>query len=250
MNLILKTILITLFLACFSMVHAKDSFSTRANLELATDYVLRGLTQTDGKFSAQGYTELVYKTDFYIGTFASNVDFAEDETVRNEDRADIGMSVYGGYDGKLSKQLRYELMAGRYMYPGAASYLNYDTTEFMVAFIYDVPRETELKTELRLEYNHSPNLFGFGEGHHYEVKLEHELVKSLSLSGQVGQQFVVDNEGAGFDDYIYHGLSLTHAIAGFKNFEISLDYSNTNIDNASDFGADDRVFLILSKDFR
>jgi len=240
MNLFGKTVLTGSLLASVSMVQAEGPFDASANVALTTDYVYRGFTQTDDGIAIQGGFDLEHETGFYIGTWGSNVKFLENNTVKPEDRADIEIDLYGGYRGKLNKQFSYDLKAGHYMYPGAGSHLNYDTNEFNVTFTYNMPQGTEVS----VLYDYSPDFFGRDDSHHYKLALNHTLASSLSFGGHVGKQFLTDNKAAGYDDFIYYGLSLSYPIA---DFDVSVDYSNTDLDNADNFGADDRVFLTLSK---
>jgi predicted porin len=59
-----------------------------ANVAVTNDYVWRGISQTDNNFAVQGGLDYT-NGGFYVGGWASNVDFGTD--------ADIEVDLYGGY---------------------------------------------------------------------------------------------------------------------------------------------------------
>ncbi len=69
------------------LVHADMSVS--ANVALASDYVFRYVSQTMEEPAISGGFDVDTGTGFYLGTWASNVDFGDD--------ANIEIDVYGGY---------------------------------------------------------------------------------------------------------------------------------------------------------
>jgi uncharacterized protein (TIGR02001 family) len=210
-----------------------------ANVALTTDFVDRGLTYTDGDPAIQGGFDVDHETGAYVKTWAANVKLLEDDTVKPEDRATVLIGLYAGYEGDIiSDKLSYELQAAHYLFPGASSDLNYDTTEFMANLTYSIQ-----KTDLGLSYFFSPDMFGTGNSHYGVFSVTHTFVNELEISGQVGWQGFEDNKAMGLDDYLYHGLSLSYPIG---DFTVAINYSNTDLDNADDVGGDDRVYFTLS----
>ena len=53
-------------------------FTATANVGLFSEYVFRGLTQTNQKPAVQGGFDLAHKSGFYVGTWASNVNWIDD----------------------------------------------------------------------------------------------------------------------------------------------------------------------------
>jgi uncharacterized protein (TIGR02001 family) len=58
---------------------------------LATDYVFRGVSNTDNKPTVQGSLDYTFK-GFYVGIWGSNTDFSD---------AHIEFDYYGGYSGAI-----------------------------------------------------------------------------------------------------------------------------------------------------
>jgi len=245
MKLSYKTTVITsVLLASLPSVQAapEGPFAFSANVALTSDYLFRGITQTDGGFAIQGGFDINHESGFYIGTWGSNLKFLEDNTVKPEDRADIEIDLYVGFAKDLGNGFSYNVKAGQYLYPGAGSDLNYDLTEFNVTLKYSMPQGTVFD----FQYDFSPDFGGADEGHNYMFGVNHTLSSGLGFRGFVGQQNIEDNNAAGKDDYLYYGLSLSFPVAKFDG---SIGYSNTDLDNADAIGADGRVFFTLSKSF-
>lgn len=57
----------------------KSDHTFTGNLTLASQYVFRGLTQTDGKAALQGGFDYSHANGFYIGTWLSNVSWYTDQ---------------------------------------------------------------------------------------------------------------------------------------------------------------------------
>ena len=70
-------------LAVPGIASAQDAaFPISANVAFTTDYVFRGISQTDEKFAVQGGFDWTSEpTGIYLGTWASNVDFNSDTSV-------------------------------------------------------------------------------------------------------------------------------------------------------------------------
>src|SRR5690606_38862768 len=65
------------------------TFST--NVSLATDYVYRGISQTDEEPAVQGGLDWEHETGLYLGIWASNIDLNDD------DEAHVEIDYYGGW---------------------------------------------------------------------------------------------------------------------------------------------------------
>ena len=98
-----KTLLATALLAGSSAAMAEIT----ANVAAASDYFFRGVSQTGGSAAVQGGLDYGHESGFYLGTWLSNVNFADAE-----------VDWYGGYAGELGNGLGYDIGALYYYYPG------------------------------------------------------------------------------------------------------------------------------------
>lgn len=83
-----------------------------ANVGLYSDYVFRGMSQTDVGPAIQGGFDYSNDSGIYLGTWESNVD------TNFLNGANIEMDFYGGYSGKVNDDLSYNVGLLQYYYPG------------------------------------------------------------------------------------------------------------------------------------
>ncbi len=70
-----------------------DAASYTGNVAVATDYVFRGVSQTQERPAIQGGFDAAFDSGIYAGIWASNVNFGTDTSTE--------MDYYGGYLGQL-----------------------------------------------------------------------------------------------------------------------------------------------------
>ena len=104
------------------------------NVTLATDYRFRGISQLTGAFSPaiQGGFDFATEMGFYVGTWASNVNFScMDRDVLGGCTGGGGaieVDLYGGFKGTIDEELGYDVGVLYYGYPKDGSD-NLDYTE-------------------------------------------------------------------------------------------------------------------------
>jgi len=234
-----RTLLLSALLSAgLSTAHAEDSpFSISANVALTTDYVFRGYTQTDEGVAIQGGFDLTHNSGFYAGVWGSNVKFLEGSDVKAEDRADIEVDGYLGYAQELENGVSYDIGWIYYAYPGAGGDLNYDFHEFALGLGYSIN-----DISVGLNYAYSPDFFGsVGKAHFIQLETGYEFANGIGLSAHVGRQIYSDTD----DDYTVYGVAASYTVSGV---DLSLNYTDTNLDNVKDV-ADGRVFFTIGKSF-
>lgn len=121
-------------LAFASLGHAEEAASPHTltgNFGLFSQYVFRGLTQTNEEPAAQGGFDYSHSSGFYAGTWASNVSWLRDFGAY-ADGGSLEWDVYGGFKGTLGESgLGYDVGLLYYWYPGdpAPNVVKADTTE-------------------------------------------------------------------------------------------------------------------------
>ena len=86
------------------------------NLGLATQYVYRGLGQTNGSPAVQGGIDYVYKGSFYAGAWLSNSSYYSD--LMTGASASLEIDGYAGYKGKFADDWNYDVGFLHYDFPG------------------------------------------------------------------------------------------------------------------------------------
>jgi uncharacterized protein (TIGR02001 family) len=82
------------------------------NLGVSSNYYFRGVTQTDDKAAVSGGLDWGHDSGFYVGTWASNVDFGGKE--------DMEVDLYAGFGNDIGDTgFNYDLSVWYYWYPGA-----------------------------------------------------------------------------------------------------------------------------------
>ena len=133
-----------------SFVFAADAapasdFTASYNVGLFSQYIFRGLTQTNNKPALQGGFDVSHKSGLYIGGWSSNVSWLRDNaSVPNgtpvyNSGGSLEIDLYGGFKTELGKTgLGIDLGALQYYYPGAhnTALPKANTTELYGALSY------------------------------------------------------------------------------------------------------------------
>ena len=89
----IKIALTSMFLILSSYASAVEISS---NVGLSSDYIWRGMTQTNGDVAVNGGFDLSTDMGFYIGTWASNA---------NVGAASMELDVYLGFSGEMAENM-------------------------------------------------------------------------------------------------------------------------------------------------
>ncbi len=203
------------------------SFS--ASVTLASDYVWRGVSQSNEDPAIQGGFEVEVK-GFYVGTWGSGVDFAE----ASADGADLEIDGYLGYRHDVGKDASFDLGLIEYTYPGSGADL--DWLEAYLSFGW---------RQFGFAVNVSDDVLATGADSLFLVlSYSQPLGTAFELSADVGQ-FSFDSQVWNPDSYFTWsaGLSWSKGPAS-----IGVTWSATDSDGETLFGdwAGDRVVLSLA----
>lgn len=243
-----------------AVAFAEDSpFS--ANLTLTTDYVFRGVSQTQGGPAIQGGFDYSHKSGFYVGTWASNVswvsvvDAAGDPFKENNS---MEIDLYAGYKGAVG-DFGYDVGLITYYYPGdkVPGVKTPDTTEIYLGGSFSF---------LSLKYSHvvSQNFIGWYDytnskktrGSYYiDLTADYDLGNGLRVIAHVGYQKVKNLSDASYTDWKlgvskdvgFGTFTLAYTDTDAKKSMYTWTTSTTGADTEK--VADGRVFLSFSKSF-
>ena len=134
-------------LAAPSFVFAADAapasdFTASYNVGLFSQYIFRGLTQTNNKAALQGGFDVSHKSGLYIGGWSSNVSWLRDNASYPvgpvySSGGSLEIDLYGGFKTEV-QGIGIDLGALQYYYPGARN-VGFDkanTTELYGALSY------------------------------------------------------------------------------------------------------------------
>lgn len=203
----------------------------------ASDYVWRGVSQTmeDPALQVEAYVE--HASGFYVGGFASNVDFGDPD-----DGIDTELSGFVGWNGALGGNAELDVFLSRTVYPGhnGAEYdIDYTELEATVTFA----------EQYHVGVAYSPDIFNLGgKGWYYYAGAALPLGDTgLTLGLQAGHYDLDDAAGDSYSDWL---VSLDR---DFGPINAKLQYTDTSsysealseaVGDAS--VADGRVALLLT----
>ena len=239
----LKAVSTGLLVACAASAHAEFS----GTVTLATDYIFRGISNTDGDPAIQGSFDYEHDTGFYAGIWASNVKFRENADVDAIDtvqEASIEIDYYAGLAGEFGTGFNWDVGAMLVTYPGAEASLNYDYWEAMGALGYGFG-QVALEPEIVISLHHSPDYFGgIGDANYINGTLYLALPGDFGLNASIGRQTFDDDASLDYNDT---KIGITKSLAGF---DLELAYTDTNISKADCFDLDicsGRVVFLITR---
>ncbi len=190
------------------------------NIGVASNYLFRGVTQTEDNAAIQGGIDYEAPSGFYIGTWASNVDF---------DGAGYELDVYLGFAAELDNGLGFDVGYLYYGYPDASPD-DIDFGEIYASISYG-PFSGGLAYTI-----HSDNddgLFDTGDLY-FHAGLDFELPADLGLGLVVGYyDFKNDGKpGVGDANYWHVGASLSRAFESLGEISFNVEYADISSSDA------------------
>lgn len=209
-----------------ALATAEDS-TLSGNISLTSNYLFRGVSQTQDGPAIQGGFDYAHPSGVYIGTWASNVAWVEETGLKDNNSMEI--DLYGGYKGEAGP-ISYDLGMIHYHYPGskvpAATTPN--TTEVYVGLGWSF---------LSLKYSYVVSDYFVGwtttaggktRGSYYvDLSGSYDLGSGWGVSAHVGYQDVKGNDPASYTDW---NLGVSKDV-GFGTFKLM--YSDTDADTAT-----------------
>lgn len=234
MKQFVRTLAAGALLACSPLVSAEFS----GNAALATDYVFRGISQTNEDPAIQGGFDFKHDSGFYAGVWASNVDLGFG--------SNIEIDYYAGLTGALAGGLGWDAGLIYYSYPGSDdddAELDYWEVKGGLNYAF---KGVALEPTVGLTLFYSPEFTGeTGDAVFVLGSLSLSLPQDFGLSAHVGQQTIDDYNP---DSYLEYGVGISKAIAGFN---LGLTYYATDDDAEELFAdlADERVVFSVARSF-
>ena len=210
----------------------EESSNLSWNLALTSDYVFRGITQTDFDPALQGGLDYSFgDTGLYVGAWASNVDFADSEG------PDIELDYYIGWTHDLSETLNLDLSLVRYSYMGEQeAYGNIDYNEVIGALAYD-----EMLT-FTVAYANDYSNSGYSSLY-YNLAGSWDLGNDFAVNAGVGRTNFSDDVGSYTDWNLGVSRQFGPVNAALNYYDVTGGFID---DVFGDEKASDRVVLTLS----
>ena len=209
------------------------------NVGLFSQYIFRGLTQTDRKPALQGGFDYSHASGLYAGTWASNISWLRDATPSSyTSGGSLEWDFYGGFKNTIGKtDFTYDIGLLYYYYPGSIApspAIKADTLELYGALGWKW---------VTVKYSHSLNNKTFGvtdsRGTYYlEANADVPLGGSgLTLNLHYGKQKYDGNNGANNRIFSYNDWKVGVSYALPKDFTIGAFYTDTSSADVAGYGS-------------
>lgn len=193
---------------------AADSPRVTGEVTAATDFLVRGISQTMSGPALQACVAVEDDSGLSGYLWGSNVDFVDDGDPDDGARVEFDFAV--GYEHALSESLSASLTRVQYFFPGVARELGYDYGEWIGTLTFD--------DRHRLVLGYSADSFGVGEtGTYVALSTGLDLPAGMSFQTTVGY---VDLRRVFGEAYAHATLALS---GSFEPFMWQLSYHHTDM---------------------
>lgn len=185
------------------------------SLTMATDYVFRGISNSNEEFQVQGDFNWSHPSGFYAGVWASNTDFGGPGN-------SMEIDPYVGFAGSLGDSgVSYDVGYWAYTYPGSESELDYGEFYAIGTYSTDV---FYVSPSVWYADNYFGDDFLDGvSGLAYDLTIGRQLPWGIDASARVGKQTF--SSDASELDYLYYDVGGSKALG---NFELALRWHDTD----------------------
>jgi len=218
-----------------------DGFEISGNVALVSDYRFRGISQTGKDAAIQGGFDASFDPGFYIGTWASSVDFG-DLPPEDGSYGTMEIDYYGGWSSAIGDtDFGIDVGYAYYDYPGDTVATKGDYQEFYIKPSWK---------DLTLNVTYSDDFYAeTGEAWYFagDYSYSFSSMDGLTLGLHAGYNDFDKQEflGDGADSYTDYSVSLGIT---FKGVDLSVAWIGTDLDESecwdSDICDDTAVFTI------
>jgi uncharacterized protein (TIGR02001 family) len=207
-----------------------------ANIAATSNYVWRGATQTDDSAAIQGGLDYADESGFYIGTWASNVDFGGG--------GEVELDVYGGFGGEV-EGFGYDIGLIGYLYPDSDDANFYEIALGGSYQIFSFGVNYTVASDVS-DAAGSAEAFIEGDLYFY-AGLGFDLGEGWGLGLTAGSYNFEDDGVAGADlDYTHFQADISKSTEDYGTFTFSVSIAGDEANGGDD---DPKVFVSWATEF-
>jgi uncharacterized protein (TIGR02001 family) len=218
-----------------------QAFDISGNIALVSDYRFRGISQTGDDAAVQGGLDASFESGFYIGTWASSVDFGDVDDGSGS-YGTMEIDYYAGWGGPIGDtDFSVDVGYMYYQYPGDTVDPSGDYQEVHVTGSWE---------DLSVGVIYSNDFYAeTGKYVYYTGDYSMTIAEDFSLALHAGYN---DFDKAGFfatDEDTYTDYSVTVGYT-FKGVDLSVAWVGTDLDDVDCFDSsicDDTAVFSISK---
>ncbi|MEN9480070.1 MAG: hypothetical protein RLZZ298_1465 [Pseudomonadota bacterium] len=176
-----------------------------ANVGMVSDYVFRGISQSQHQPAVQGGVDYAHVSGLYVGAWGSMIEWADRKDLQVHKDNQVELDLYGGFKNAVG-DFGYDLGAIRYFYPGkfqSGAGVTANTTEIYIGGSWKF---------ISLKYNYvvSSSIFNWGgttadtktRGSNYtDLTVTYPVNETLNLIAHLGRQEINHFGAASYTDW-------------------------------------------------
>ena len=206
-----------------------------ANIGATSNYLFRGVTQTDDGAAISGGLDYAHDSGFYAGTWASNVEFGG--------TGGAEVDLYGGFSNAFDNGLGYDVGVVYYAYPNdnKAAYKDINFAEIYGSLSYEW-FEAGLAYTIDSDASKAPGVAFVDGDLYYYAAVSFEVAPTWTVGGTIGYyDFKEDGSGANELSYAHAQLDIGKSAGDFGDFTFTLSKAD---DVASGLTSDDLLVVV------
>ncbi|CAK0768658.1 conserved exported hypothetical protein [Gammaproteobacteria bacterium] len=261
----MKSLLISgLFVSSLVFAGETPTLPITGNMALTSDYIFRGISQSQEKPAIQGGLTYTHASGLRVGFWGSNINFkSKDNPSAPNDNASFELDLTTGYGARINNSLSWDLGFNYYSYPGSnvTDPGKYNFWEVLPTLVYELG-----SAKITGQFTYSPNFFSVAKRATYcMLGLDMPLPSDFALNAHIGEQWLkVDQESGISQTFVAGGsyipknysewkVGISRQISGLS-LELAYFDTNLNKDKCLAFqGQKDlcssRAVLTISKSF-
>jgi len=202
-----KMIQVTAVAGLLSAAAIAQAEGISGNVTLTSDYVWRGVSQTQNNGAIQGGFDYAHETGFYVGVWGSNVDFDSDGSIE--------LDYYAGYSTDITEDINVDVGVLKYAYPDESG-LNFTEGYINVSYM-----------GFTLGYAGQGSLWADESQDYTSLSYETELA-GLAVSASFAHYDWKDDVFLTEDSYDTWSLAIGKE---FMGVDLALTYTDTDLDD-------------------
>jgi uncharacterized protein (TIGR02001 family) len=222
---------------------AQSPHSVSANIGVVSNYIWRGVTQTQNDPAVQGGLDYSHESGLYVGAWVSNIDWGTPDP-------NYELDLYGGFGGSVNEDFSYDINTTYFAYPDGRD------SDFWEIGASGTFRWVTLGLAYTVAGENEGGLFDDGDIYYYGSFEYSDLPYDLGISLRTGyydfrhdRETLADGSESPSADYWNYGASLSKAAGEFGTFSLNWDQNNGDPDSPGGYDDDPEFWVGWNKEF-